>query len=303
MHHLTGQGDFTTFMGSEPWPDGVSELTAQTALPVGILLLLAAAGKSGLVPFSGWLPRAMEGPTPSSAIFYGALSVHLGAYLLLRTSPILESSMILRSLVIALGLVSAVCGAMMSRVQSDIKSCLAYASLTQVGIIVVEIGVGFYYLALIHIFGHACLRTLQLLRAPMLLTDYHALENAMGQQLTNQRSFFARFIPLSFRNAAFRFAYERGFMDLVLDRYFVAPFVAIFEWSDRQERRWTDWISGSASRESDRIELHPEDTDRNAVLDSHDLPLATGVAGSLVQHAASDYQRAGASRSLDGRDV
>ena len=51
---------------------------------VGLLLLVAASGKSALVPFSGWLPRAMEGPTPSSAVFYGALSVHLGAFLLLR---------------------------------------------------------------------------------------------------------------------------------------------------------------------------------------------------------------------------
>ena len=54
---------------------------------MGLLLLVAAAGKSALVPFSGWLPRAMEGPTPSSAVFYGALSVHLGAFLLLRVSP------------------------------------------------------------------------------------------------------------------------------------------------------------------------------------------------------------------------
>ena len=55
-----------------------------------MLLLIAAAGKSALVPFSGWLPRAMEGPTPSSAVFYGALSVHLGAFLLLRVSPLLD---------------------------------------------------------------------------------------------------------------------------------------------------------------------------------------------------------------------
>ena len=68
---------------------------ASQALVVGLLLLGAAAGKSALVPFSGWLPRAMEGPTPSSAVFYGALSVHLGAFLLLRVSPLLERSPLL----------------------------------------------------------------------------------------------------------------------------------------------------------------------------------------------------------------
>ena len=66
-----------------------ASVTAGQALVVGLLLLFAAAGKSGLVPFSGWLPRAMEGPTPSSAVFYGALSVHLGAYLLLRVSAVI----------------------------------------------------------------------------------------------------------------------------------------------------------------------------------------------------------------------
>ena len=54
------------------------------------LVVVAAAGKSALIPFSGWLPRAMEGPTPSSAVFYGALSVHLGAFLLLRCSPLMQ---------------------------------------------------------------------------------------------------------------------------------------------------------------------------------------------------------------------
>ena len=61
---------------------------------------MAAAGKSALIPFSGWLPRAMEGPTPSSAVFYGALSVHLGAFLLLRVSPILDLSGWLRAAVV-----------------------------------------------------------------------------------------------------------------------------------------------------------------------------------------------------------
>ena len=118
--------------------------------------LVAAAGKSALVPFSGWLPRAMEGPTPSSAIFYGALSVHLGAFLLLRVSPILEQSLLLSGAVVVIGLASAVFGAVVARVQTDIKSALAFASLTQVGIIVAEIGFGFRYIALIHIIGHAC---------------------------------------------------------------------------------------------------------------------------------------------------
>ena len=64
----------------------------RSATIVCLLLLLAAAGKAAQVPFSGWLPRAMEGPTPSSAIFYGAISIHAGAYLLLRVQPLLAQS-------------------------------------------------------------------------------------------------------------------------------------------------------------------------------------------------------------------
>ena len=78
-HHLIGGGDFKKKFGAGPWPEGHTLLTARQALVVGLLLLLAASGKSAMVPFSGWLPRAMEGPTPSSAVFFDALSVHLGA--------------------------------------------------------------------------------------------------------------------------------------------------------------------------------------------------------------------------------
>ncbi len=174
-------------MGQDHWPTGHVELSSNQALFVGTLLLIAAAGKSALVPFSGWLPRAMEGPTPSSAVFYGALSVHLGAFLLLRVSPVLEASSILSGMVVALGLITALYAAATASVQTDVKSALAMASLTQVGIIVAEIGLGLHYFALIHIIGHACMRSLQLLRAPTLLRDYRTLENAIGGVSTKRR--------------------------------------------------------------------------------------------------------------------
>lgn len=245
LHHLTGGGDFSELMGSGSWPESQAMITSGQALTVGLLLLVAAAGKSALVPFSGWLPRAMEGPTPSSAVFYGALSVHLGAYLLLRVSPLLEKSPLLSMAVILLGLVTAVYAAMVSRVQTDVKSSLAFASLTQVSIIVVEIGCGLRYLALCHIIGHACMRTLQLLRAPSLLKDYYQLENAIGDHLPIQTGFWRTRFPHSVRVWVYRFALERGCLDTLLDDFFVRPFVLIFEWSDRMERRWTDFLAGT----------------------------------------------------------
>jgi NAD(P)H-quinone oxidoreductase subunit 5 len=244
LHHLSGSGDFDGIAGQGDWPVGKAVLSEGDALLVGCLLLFAAAGKSALVPFSGWLPRAMEGPTPSSAVFYGALSVHLGAFLLLRVSPLLDESLTLRILVIALGLITMVFATMTARVQTDIKSSLAFSSLIQVSIIVVEIGFGLRYIPLIHIIGHACLRTLQLIRAPSLLRDYNSMINAIGAYLP-QTPGSERISP-TLRSRLYRFAFDRGNLDSLLDEYIVRPFVLVFEWSDRMEQRWTAWLSGPA---------------------------------------------------------
>src|SRR5207249_9477580 len=109
---------------------GLPALTKTQAVIVCLLLVLAAAGKAAQVPFSGWLPRAMEGPTPSSAIFYGAISIHAGAYLLLRVQPILALSRIASGLVIVIGVITAIHGTIVGRASADAKTSLAYASLT-----------------------------------------------------------------------------------------------------------------------------------------------------------------------------
>ena len=248
LHHLSGSGDFDGIAGQGDWPNGTAVLSEGSALFVGCLLLFAAAGKSALVPFSGWLPRAMEGPTPSSAVFYGALSVHLGAFLLLRVSSLLDESLTLRILVILLGLITMVYATMVARVQTDIKSSLAFSSLTQVSIIVVEIGFGLRYIALIHIIGHACLRTLQLIRAPSLLRDYNSMINAIGAYLPEAR---AGNVSPTMRSRLYRFAFDRGNLDSLLDEYIVRPFVLVFSWSDRMEQRWTTWLSGKSKSTDD----------------------------------------------------
>lgn len=252
LHHWTGHGEFNVVLGSGPWPAGRAALSGSQALVVGLLLLLAAAGKSALVPFSGWLPRAMEGPTPSSAVFYGAISVHLGAFLLLRVSPILEASAPLQAAVAALGLLTAAYATLAGRVQTDIKTALSFASLTQVGLIVGEIGLGFRYLALAHLVGHACMRTLQFLRAPTLLHDYHTLENAIGRRLRRPQGFWRTVIPEPVRVWCYRFALERGYLDAWLADYLARPFLSLFRWCDAAEHRWTRFLSGDRSRESER---------------------------------------------------
>jgi NAD(P)H-quinone oxidoreductase subunit 5 len=253
MHHLRGEGDFDELLGSGPWPDEISAATTGQALLVGLLLIVAAAGKSALVPFSGWLPRAMEGPTPSSAVFYGALSVHLGAFLLLRVSPLLDISVVLCAVIVALGLTTAVFAYLAGSVQTDIKAALSFASLSQVGIIVAEIGLGFRYVALVHLLGHACLRTLQFVRAPSLLHDYRTIEDAIGQHLPRAGTRWDRWAKGRDPGWLYRMALERGYLDRALLQYVIAPFVRALRWCDALERCWTDFLAGEASRASDQV--------------------------------------------------
>lgn len=137
---------------------------------ISLLILLAATVKSGQLPFSSWVPRAMEGPTPSSAIFYGSLSVHLGVFLLLRTFPFWEHLTFVVATVILVGLFTSIVATGIARVQSSVKTQIAYSSIAQIGVIFIEVALGFHALALIHFAGNAFLRTYQLLVSPSVVS-------------------------------------------------------------------------------------------------------------------------------------
>jgi NADH-quinone oxidoreductase subunit L len=137
---------------------------------ISLMFLLSAAAKSAQLPFSPWLPRAMEGPTPSSAIFYGALSVHLGVFLLLRTIPFWEHQLSVRIAIAVLGFATAIIATGIARIQSSVKSQIAYASIAQIGLIFIELALGFEDLALFHFAGNAFLRTYQLLVSPSVVS-------------------------------------------------------------------------------------------------------------------------------------
>ena len=140
------------------------------AILVSFAIILAATVKSGQFPFSSWLPRAMEGPTPSSSIFYGSIAVHIGVYLMLRTYPFWSNILFVQVNVILLGLFTAFVSSAIARVQFSIKGQIAYSSLAQIGIMMVEVAFGFETLALIHLTGNAFLRSYQLLISPSIVT-------------------------------------------------------------------------------------------------------------------------------------
>ena len=184
---------------------------------IGLLLLLAAMGKSAQFPFSFWVARAMEGPTPSSALFYGALSIHAGAYLLLRSFPLFANVVTVRVWIGVIGVVTAVLCSMFSRVQPTIKGQIAYASATQVGIIFVEIALGLTHLALLHIVSNALVRCYQLLVSPSVVAHRLRRQATAGAaRAPAARSLYVRFVPQSWWPSLYVFALSEGYLKDIL---------------------------------------------------------------------------------------
>ncbi len=223
-----------------PWPEGSWKVTT-TAL----LLIMAACGKSSVGPFFGWLPRAMEGPTPSSAIFYGAVSVHLGAFLLLRAEPLIRASGVAAGTLVALGAASALLGTLLHRSANDAKTMLAYATQTQLGLIFVEIGMGWTGVAAFHITGHAIVRTAQFLRAPSLLHEHHHVHAAAGGKLAPTGEHLEALVPRPLQLWLYRVALGAGFYEAILSRAMVTPLKRLAEGLALLEPAAADTPTGS----------------------------------------------------------
>jgi NAD(P)H-quinone oxidoreductase subunit 5 len=225
MRHVAGSDSLSLLFGAGA--AATIGLSPGDATIIAVLLIVAVACKSALLPFSSWLPRAMEGPTPSSAVYYGSLSIHAGCFLLLRAAPLLEQAVVARFLAGSLGVVTTVFAGITTRVQSDVKSSLAYASLAQVGIIIVEIAIGWHTIAFIHLAGHACFRLLQFLSAPNVLHDLHGIEDAIGDHPATRGGQAELVTPGRARRYLFLIALERGFLDSILDRGVIEPFMRV----------------------------------------------------------------------------
>ena len=176
-----------------------------------VLLIIACFFKSGIFPWI-WLPRAMEGPTPSSAVFYGSLSTHIPIFLLLRFWPrewtlpaywpeVWSISHPANAIVLAIAIcvISAFITTHMSRQVSDAKNTIAYATMTQLAIIYIEIFFGLNTLAQIHVVSHGVYRTFEFLRTPSLLHHYHTMETRRPR-MTNTGKHFKAILPERLRN-------------------------------------------------------------------------------------------------------
>ena len=125
-----------------------------------LLLFMGAMGKSAQVPLHTWLPDAMEGPTPVSALIHAATMVTAGVFLVARMSPFYELSHDAATIVVIIGAITAIFAATVGLVQNDIKRVIAYSTCSQLGYMFVALGVGAYGVAIFHLFTHAFFKAL-----------------------------------------------------------------------------------------------------------------------------------------------
>jgi len=171
-------GIFFSFawLGSADWQD-MSRAASHTEHVYDTLImagfLIAALAKSAQIPFSGWIARALEGPTPSSAVFYGSLMVHAGVYLLIRLEAVILQAPVLMLVLTGLGLITALYGWLCSLVQTDVKSSFMFSTTAQTGLMFMACGLGWFDLVKWYLPLHMIWRAWQFLHAPSLMHMVH----------------------------------------------------------------------------------------------------------------------------------
>jgi NADH-quinone oxidoreductase subunit L len=163
-----GSVDFDVVFGS------ASELAGGTATIMALLLFAGAVGKSAQLPLHVWLPDAMEGPTPVSALIHAATMVTAGVYLVVRTHPIFEASPVALTVVAVVGIATAIYAGLSAIGQDDIKRTLAYSTISQLGFMFFGAGVGAYSAAIFLLVTHAFFKALLFLAAGSVM---HAMDD------------------------------------------------------------------------------------------------------------------------------
>src|SRR3954466_2162659 len=152
MFATVGSTNFSNVFGAA----AAGSLTKATLTGLGLLLLLGACGKSGQFPLQGWLPDAMEGPTPVSALIHAATMVTAGVYLIARANPIFTQTSAARTVVLIVGAITLLYGCFIGSAYDDIKKVFAYSTVSQIGYMFVAVGLGpaGYALGIIHLLAH-----------------------------------------------------------------------------------------------------------------------------------------------------
>ncbi len=185
-----GSLDFGTVFAEAPEALGEG---STLAVLVALGLLGGAVAKSAQVPLQTWLPDAMEGPTPVSALIHAATMVTAGVYLIARTSPLFELAIDVQKLAGILGAVTLLMAGLIALVQTDIKRVIAYSTMSQIGYMFVGVGLGAYGASMFHLMTHAFFKALLFMAAGVVI---HALS---GEQDIRKMGGLGRELPWTYR--------------------------------------------------------------------------------------------------------
>nr|YP_010879608.1 NADH dehydrogenase subunit 5 [Heterobasidion annosum]WHL55378.1 NADH dehydrogenase subunit 5 [Heterobasidion annosum] len=166
LFSLFGSLDYSTIFSMVPFMN-------ETAITIiGLLLLTGAMAKSAQIPLHSWLPGSMEGPTPVSALIHAATLVTAGLYLLVRSSPLLEYSSTALLVIVIVGASTAFFAATCGLVQNDLKRIIAFSTISQLGYMVMAVGLSQYNVALMHVINHAFFKALLFLGAGAVIHSF-----------------------------------------------------------------------------------------------------------------------------------
>jgi NADH-quinone oxidoreductase subunit L len=218
--------------------NGVGKLAGGTVLVMGLLLLLGATGKSGQFPLQAWLPDAMEGPTPVSALIHAATMVTAGVYLIARSNPVFSANSTLQLVVVSVGALTLLMGCVIGAAKDDIKRVLAWSTVSQIGYMFLGVGLGggAYALAIVHLLAHGFFKANMFLGAGSVM---HGMHDQVDIRRFGNLAKYMRITWLTFAT---------GWLAIIgippLSGYFSKePIIAAaFERGD-----WTSWLYGGAA--------------------------------------------------------
>jgi NADH-quinone oxidoreductase subunit L len=312
-------GAFGTLSYQEVLPGAAAVLTTAGAATVALLLFLAATGKSAQIPLFVWLPDAMAGPTPVSALIHAATMVTAGVYLVARTSPIFSLVPDIGLIVAGVGVTTALVTAIVACAQVDLKRILAYSTVSQLGYMFVGVGVGDYTAGIFHLLTHGAFKALLFLAAGSVM---HALANETD---IREMGGLARIMPVTAGTSALAVAAISGFpffsgffskeeilgsaaavggagvviwavglltaglTAFYMTRWFVLVFLGRARWRQTDHPTAPAHQEAGVAGEPPRHELHPHESPPSMVLPLVVLAVPTVIGGLLNINAETGF--------------
>jgi NADH-quinone oxidoreductase subunit L len=291
-----------SYSGSNGILERAHELAPATATGIALLLFVGACGKSAQLPLFVWLPDAMAGPTPVSALIHAATMVTSGVYLMTRVNPILAQSYDWAPSVIAwVGVITALFAATIAVSQNDIKKVLAYSTVSQLGYMFLAVGSGAYVAAIFHMVTHAFFKALMFLGSGSVIhgmgdeQDMRKMGNLRKYMPVTAATFIVGWLAIAgvppfagfwSKDEILLFAYDKspllwalGLVTALLTAFYMSRQVFMVFYGDE---RWRE----SSDAEQTAALLHATESEEDVRADTGPDPVhAPEVAHALAEHA------------------